>query len=182
MITCEITDIVQGFDLQRKEQRTYAVLVLPGGKQVQVPVSEDDAAAIISIAMSEDTPTEYKAPPAWSAPPEKKNGAFTPGIAPDGTEALVFGDQVGAQEAALADEVERKIGGLPSLEEEMKQNKIPTQPIDGGPPSTASKIRARLVGVDAKGNPIMQYPNGVDPQQVIGGPSANADEDGVQQL
>lgn len=178
MITCQISDIVQGFDLQRKEQKTYAVLILPGGKQIRVPVSEDDAAAIIAVAMSDDTPAEYNQPPTSA----KQNGAFTHGTAPDGSTAMIFGAQAAAHEVVLADQAERKIGDLPSIEEELQAEKVPVTPIETGSSPPATKMKARLVGVDEKGNPIMEYPNGVDPHRVIGGPSANADEDGVQQL
>lgn len=173
MINCQITNISQEFDLSSRQQKTFANILLPNKRSVRVPVDEDTAAAIIAIALE----TQGKDPifkSDYDSPP-KTNGHLTPGTAPDGTEAMIFGGgRAAPQEADLVDEVERKLSGQVG-----EGQGVRSAPVENAAPPRA---RARLVGADEKGNPIMEYAGGVDPGTVTGGPTSNSDEDGVQQL
>jgi hypothetical protein len=185
VITCQITNLSQDFDLNDGQQKTYAVLLLPTGKSLRVPVDDDTAASLIAIVLNGGGQAKRVAPsPDYQEPPAPKQElkidpeVFLRGTAPDGTDTAVFGGMATPAEEALMKDVESRLGGgddESELASAMKKAEANERLVGG-------RLRPRLVGVDSKGNPVMEYPNGVDPTKVTGGPSSNGDEDGVQQL
>jgi hypothetical protein len=158
MIPCTIVGLSQEFNFANKTQDTFAVFELSNGQRFRAGVPEEVAQVLVQLAI--DPNMEARIPD--SAPPPARNGPFSNGTAPDGTQAMVFGGDIVEKldESDLINSIEGKMNG--------------NKPVDVA-------VKPRFVGKNEFGYPLLDSPGGVDPSSATGS-LGEGDEDGVRSI
>lgn len=104
MISAQVAGISQEFNFETRAQETFAVFTLRNGHSFRAPITDDTAQVLIRLSLEEGPPSPSSETESLPAAPAMThtngtNGTshvFVDGRAPDGTDAHVFGGDVGS--------------------------------------------------------------------------------------